>query len=223
MSRLPHLRPTTTACPSEPQGASRRADLARTPTPVRDPPDRLAGPSPGRTPRSHRLQPQRGHRDAAPPTAAQRVRFEQARCCTPVGTGPPAPVEAARPTGSRRRSGTAPGRSRAPPATRAEATRTYSAFDQPTGVGAALAHQELSEPVEAQDAVLLEQAPQHLGLRRGDAVGFKGPGQQPVAFASITKLLGVSRTTIYSAYPNSPPGRDSLIAGPAPALPTPRA
>ena len=54
--------------------------------------------------------------------------------------------------------------------------------DQPAGVGAALAHQELAEPVQAQGAVLLEQA-QHLGLRRGDAVGFEGLGQQPVAFA----------------------------------------
>lgn len=121
MSRLPHLRPTTTACPSEPQGAGRRADLARTPLYG----THLTAWQVPRTPRSHRLQPQRGHRDAAPPTAAQRVRFEQARCCTPVGTGPPAPVEAARPAGSRRRSGMAPSRSPAPPATRAKATGTY--------------------------------------------------------------------------------------------------
>lgn len=41
--------------------------------------------------------------------------------------------------------------------------------------------------------------------------------------ASIAKLLGVSRTTIYKYVPELTAGRDSLIAGPAPALPAPRA
>lgn len=39
---------------------------------------------------------------------------------------------------------------------------------------------------------------------------------------SIAKLLGVSRTTLYKYVPEFAAGRDSLIAGDGPALPTPR-
>jgi len=40
--------------------------------------------------------------------------------------------------------------------------------------------------------------------------------------ASIAKLLGVSRTTIYKYVPELAAGRDSLIAGSTPTLPGPR-
>ncbi|WP_338146294.1 helix-turn-helix domain-containing protein [Streptomyces boncukensis] len=40
--------------------------------------------------------------------------------------------------------------------------------------------------------------------------------------SSIAKLLGVSRNTIYQYVPELAAGRDSLVAGNAPALPSPR-
>ncbi|WP_078965890.1 recombinase family protein [Streptomyces aureocirculatus] len=42
------------------------------------------------------------------------------------------------------------------------------------------------------------------------------------SISSIAKLLGVSRNTIYKYVPELAAGRDSLVAGDAPALPSPR-
>ncbi|MBB5938589.1 DNA invertase Pin-like site-specific DNA recombinase [Streptomyces zagrosensis] len=42
------------------------------------------------------------------------------------------------------------------------------------------------------------------------------------SISSIAKLLGVSRNTIYKYVPELAEGRDSLVAGDAPALPSPR-